>query len=376
MSDMPLVFETDDEIAPSPAENLYMLLYELNITDRLQEYTEMFNSDIILNHIIKPNLVALQPLLNEYEEKYSSTCLVVDGTRYLHIFDLCTDKNLKRKLQRAVDKLLGFSFKQYKDCSVHPDKECQLLSFEYGFLCFLHLKAVVDDVGTSRGVECYVEIDYDVHEEAGTIDEEQERIDAEQQFFPAISPLDSEVTQADNVEDEDQRPFQLALPQLPYFSMENGFDYVLMSDILRHFNIREDYCFAALAQNCDVENGFVESICDKYLLIDTDCDEAKYQDGRAVLERLFNEARVYERSLPSSEEFNAALHRLGLENMGKEPAQPSNVEQGSSSSVPLWAPNLLEEDENQFVRIVYLNSAVKYRVFLKFIVIYYSPLHL
>ena len=90
--------------------------------------------------------------------------------------------------------------------------------------------------------------------------------------------------------------------------MKNVFDYVIMSDVLHHFKICEDYCFAALAQNCAAKNGFIEGICDKYLLIDKDCDEAKYQDGRAILQRLLNEARVYERTLPSLEEFDAAVH--------------------------------------------------------------------
>ena len=158
------------------------------------------------------------------------------------------------------------------------------------------------------------------------------------------------------MEDDNQRQCELALPQLPYFSMENGLDYVLMSDVTHHFNIREDYCLAALAQYCEADSDFIDNLCDKYLLIDTDCDEAKYQSGRAILERILNEAKEYERTLPSSEEeFNAALRRLGLENMGK-PSKPSNIEQGSSSSVPLWTANLLEDDENQLVCMVSISS--------------------
>ena len=52
----------------------------------------------------------------------------------------------------------------------------------------------------------------------------------------------------ENVGDDAQRQYELALSQLPYFSMENSFDYVLMSDVTHHFNICEDYYLAALAQ--------------------------------------------------------------------------------------------------------------------------------
>ena len=75
---------------------------------------------------------------------------------------------------------------------------------------------------------------------------------------------------------------------------------------------------------------------------------------------------MYERTLPSLEEFDAALHCLGLQNMGKDYASTSTTEQGSSSSVPLWAPNLLEDDENQFVSMVYIKSAGVFLSLLRF----------
>ena len=42
------------------------------------------------------------------------------------------------------------------------------------------------------------------------------------------------------------------------------------------------------------------------------------------------------------------------------------AEQGSSSLVPLWAPNLLEDDENQFVSMVYIKSAGVFLSLLRF----------
>ena len=159
-----------------------------------------------------------------------------------------------------------------------------------------------------------------------------------------------------NEEDANQRHSQLALPQLPYFSMYNFLEYVVMSDVEHHFNICEDYCLVALAQCCEANKDFVENMCDKYLLMDMDYDEAKYKSGKAILQSIFNEARPYEQNLSASkEEFNVALHRLGLENMGKESSEPPNIDQGSLSSVPLWKPSLLEDDENQLVCMVLIS---------------------
>ena len=55
---------------------------------------------------------------------------------------------------------------------------------------------------------------------------------------------------------------------------------------------------AALAQYCEVDNNFIEIICDKSLLINIDCNESKYEDGRAILEKILDEAKAYERTLP------------------------------------------------------------------------------
>ena len=66
---------------------------------------------ISLYHLIKPNHVALQPLQSEYEEIYSSTCLVIDGTWYVHVFYLYTDAVFERKLMWALEKILDAAFK-------------------------------------------------------------------------------------------------------------------------------------------------------------------------------------------------------------------------------------------------------------------------
>ena len=110
-SDMSLVYETDDEHAPSPAENLYMLLYELNIAERLGDFTEMFDNDIIVDHLIKPIKEALEPLQSEFDEIFSSSSIVIDGTWYVHVADLYTDDVLKRKHLRALEKFSDAAFK-------------------------------------------------------------------------------------------------------------------------------------------------------------------------------------------------------------------------------------------------------------------------
>lgn len=357
LPDMPLTFEAD-EIAPSHEENLYALLYELQIADRLPEFNDMFNSDVVLDHLVRSNLVTLQPLQCEYEEKFSSKCVEVDGVPCFHLSEFGFKRAPPRKLARSFEKLPEVAFRECGNCPMHPQEHCKLLSYEYGFLCFLHMIPLPEssrsaETGTPWSIESEVSAERDLLKEGGPIDEDQERIEAAQQSFPATSSLDVidlnvEYSALDTLGNDPQRQGELALPHLPFFSMEDGFDYMLMSDVTHHLSIREDYCLAALAQFCEGDCEFVDSICDKYLLIDTNCQESKYEEGRAVLRRIFNEAKSYERTLPSEEEFRATLHRLGLENMGKGSSVLS-TSGGSSSSVPLWTPNMLEDDENQLV---------------------------
>ena len=68
---------------------------------------------------------------------------------------------------------------------MHPEEDCKLLNFEYGFLCFLHLilaskMARSIEVGTSSGVDSKVNTEEEVHEEVDIIDVKKERIDADQ----------------------------------------------------------------------------------------------------------------------------------------------------------------------------------------------------
>ena len=132
LPDMPLTFEAND-IAPSPAENLYALLYELKISHCLLEFNDMFNCDIILDHLVKSNLVTLQLLQSEYEEKFFGKCVEVDGVPCFHLSEFGFRRSPPRKLQRALDKLPEVAFRKCHDCPVHPQEHCKILSYEYDF---------------------------------------------------------------------------------------------------------------------------------------------------------------------------------------------------------------------------------------------------
>ena len=70
-----------------------------------------------------------------------------DGERYVHPSDIATDKVMKRRLNRCLEKMPNFVTRVEEKCPIHS-KKCQLLLFLYGFLSFLHLLSDETDAQT------------------------------------------------------------------------------------------------------------------------------------------------------------------------------------------------------------------------------------
>ena len=99
--------------------------------------------------------------------------------------------------------------------------------------------------------------------------------------------------------------------------MVEDLEYVLLTDIMHLFNIREDYCVAAISNFSDADIEWVEEGLDQHLLPDSAWKDGEYSSGKYVLKSIFNEWRTCEAHLPSEEEHAAVTNRLGLADMGK-----------------------------------------------------------
>ena len=132
--------------------------------------------------------------------------------------------------------------------------------------------------------------------------------------------------------------------------MVDDLDYVLLTDIMHLFNIREDYCLAVISSFSEADMNWVEEGSDQHLLVDSAWKDSEYRSGNDVMKSIFDEWRTCEAQLPSDEEHAAATNRLGLADMGK--FQRPTVPGDSMSTISLWTRSALEADENQQVILV------------------------
>ena len=122
-------------------------------------------------------------------------------------------------------------------------------------------------------------------------------------------------------------------------------DFVFLTDMMHHFDIREDYCLAAILNFCEADMDWVEEGVDRHLLVDSAIQDHEYKTGKEILKEIFDEARIYEGELASKEEMAVIEERLSIAEMGRFTAP--QVAEDSKSTIQLWTRNQLETDENQ-----------------------------
>ena len=130
--------------------------------------------------------------------------------------------------------------------------------------------------------------------------------------------------------------------------MVDNIDFVLLTDIMHEFNIREDYCLAAISSFSEADMNWMEEDLDHHLQVDSAVKDSEYRSSKEKLKEIFDEWSTCEAQLPLKEEHAAATNRLGLADMGKF-HQPPTVHADSNSTINLWTRSSLEDDENQKV---------------------------
>ena len=153
------------------------------------------------------------------------------------------------------------------------------------------------------------------------------------------------------IHDEEEFPLdesseRVPVPVLPSFPFSDK-QYILVTDLQNVFNIREDYCLAVIAQNHEEHEIFLDDTVNKYALVDSSVKDSEYIDGKRALSMIFADARRYEETLPTEEEFKALQEQMGISGLGRDATGGSNAVGGSF--VDLWQRGIVEDDENQKV---------------------------
>ncbi|MCO5586504.1 hypothetical protein L7F22_040444 [Adiantum nelumboides] len=130
--------------------------------------------------------------------------------------------------------------------------------------------------------------------------------------------------------------------------------YVMLNDFMELFDLREDYCFAIVAQNLQEDGSIIDLVNytanDKYSIMDAYVTTGEFIEPIKALAMICKDATTCAMTLPMELEFRKVFKRLAIIEMGK--ISPSMTLASSSSStnnstLDLWNAALLEEDENQ-----------------------------
>ena len=331
--------ELDDEAEQSQAEKLYMFLYYAKAHHRAPELSQVFNVEFPFEKIIETNKSYLDEREREYADRVSANAIMFDGERYVHLSDFSADAVVKRKLNRCLEKMPSFVSRVEEKCPMHS-KKCRLLQFMYGFVCFLHLLTEDSEPETAQLASTVAPLEDEGGDEEVAIDPAEERALVLSSVWPSqetalsITPIE---------DDQDNERGDLPLSCYPSFPMVDDLDYVLLTDIMHLFNIREDYCLAVISSFSEADMNWVEEGSDQHLLVDSAWKDSEYRSGNDVIKSIFDEWRTCEAQLPSDKEHAAATNRLGLADMGKfeRPTVPGD----SMSTISLWTRSALEADE-------------------------------
>ncbi len=348
-----LLLESDDEAEPSQAEIFFMFLHRAKAHHRASELYRVFNAEFPFEKIIETNRSYLEDHEREYADRVGADAVMLDSERYVHISNFSADPVVKRRLNRCLEKLPSFVIRVEEKCPAHS-KRCRLLRELYGFLCFLHLLIEDSEPETAQIPSTVAPFEDEEGGEEVPIDPAEERALV---LSSALSSGPSASTITPIEDDQNNEQGDLPLACFPSFLMMENHDFVLLVDIMHSFNIREDYCLAAIANFSEADKNWVEDDLDQHLLVDSAWKDSEYKSGKDVIKSIFDDWKTCAASLPSDEEHTATTNRIGLADMGKF-QQPTYYED-SKSTINLWTESMLEADENQQVLcyfVTYLDS--------------------
>lgn len=338
--------EDDLQVEQDNEEALWDFLYSVQaldpdsqiVTDEYDTYYKMFNPQFSLSDILKQCHEYIQEEHVEFERIISALELDVEGTLFVHLSCFGSKNSSSRKVfQRRLVLLPPNDCLLISNCPHHKG-ECRIIEKNTAFLLYLQTLTNTKEESFSLGRQpspCN-----DVLED---VDETKEKTLA--LSFERVSYKSTTIAEVP-VKEESLLNNDIPIPALPSFIIENK-EYILLHDIQVIFNLREDYTLRVIAQALEDEK---EWVLEDPVLGSLDCNF----DPKNALELCFNEAKQYEKSLPTEEDFQDTQfslnhHTQSLDELvnASEPEEPKDVLK--ESSIDIWTDNTMVSDENHQV---------------------------
>ena len=319
----------------------------------------MFNTNFDLAAVLGRHLEYLEEPLNNFSELTKSREIEYKGNLYVHALDLVGEGG--SATTRLNKKFLSMP-ESTKLCIAKCPKcrhRCRLFQREIGVVVYLFLLAGYDDKDKVQEETPSDHAEGTASLEIGSpktdleefLDEEEEK-----QLAKETSP--SKIRNTSCIVDITEISCckgSLPLPLLPSFPID-GKEYVLLSDIQRSLDLREDKALAILAQRWNLNLGTKENPVKytDFVIPDPVLGDLNVcYDQSVALHKCFEEASKYQE--PTKEEYEEARQRL--QPVVRPETQPSNpdaepiIEEPKSSkevqgSIDIWLESSLVPDEN------------------------------
>lgn len=270
-----VVYELGEDAEQTLSEKLYMFLYRAHSHHRSPELSQVFNMEFPFENIMNSSRVYLSDNEQEFANLVNANLNLLADERYIHPNDFSTEV-LKRRINRCLEKFPKHAIRVEASCPIHL-KKCRLLQYSFGFICYLHLLTEESEPPTIVLPESALQSDKEDVEAKITIDPKEERA-----LGPIVISLSEEsAVEITEMEESVQNDLgDLPLSSFPSFQMGEDSDFVLLSDIMRGLNIREDYCLAALSHLSEADRDFVKEEGDKHMLADSAMQDTEYKPGK------------------------------------------------------------------------------------------------
>ncbi|MCO5547527.1 hypothetical protein L7F22_000977 [Adiantum nelumboides] len=192
-----IILETDVMGEDTCEEKLFTFLYNARAHHRAPKLSKMFNAEFSIQRNIDCSFEYLQTNLQQYEAVICDNNMTVDGMRYVHPADLDPDKSASKKLNRCLEKCPSNALLVQDRCVKHL-KQCRLVEFYHGFVCYLYLQTDSESE-TSQSTtfgSCPLAPKEDVGDVEVQFDPEEEQVEVSKETFDVGLTLASLVNAA------------------------------------------------------------------------------------------------------------------------------------------------------------------------------------
>ena len=337
----------------------------------------MFNREFDLPEILTHHSEFLEEYLAEFKKLTASREVEFEGVDYIHAIDLVQDRTSETaRLNKKFVTLPEGAKLAILKCP-KCKHTCRLFQTHAGFLVYLFLRAAQREDSDNESVEA--DLEDPLSPQSASDPEEEFDLQKEKEMAKdlTLSVIKTAPTSV-SVPASSQRATSLPLPVLPTYPLSGG-QYLLLSDIQKSLDLREDEALAILAQRWNFNVG-TEEVPVKYKdFVARDRVLGKLDecfDQGLALQLCFQEVQACKE--PTEDEFDEARERLTQDIAEREklkaeltqretPDQPIKkenkepiVEEPQSSrrtvsSIDIWHEKTLVPDENFTVSLQQLS---------------------